>query len=114
MEEHQKITKQIKETFLELGKHSQIANEKLRVFLKDLPQPEMIGRINHLNLSDKSLSFLCEGIALEKEDYEICMAVETIKKQRADNWLKLREDLIQNPAPAATLPQNTEPEKEIT
>ena len=83
MENDGKITKEIKDTLMELGKHSAVANEKLRVFLKDLPQEEMIDRINQLNLSDKSLNFLCEGIALEREDYEICMAVETIKKNRS-------------------------------
>jgi len=53
--------------------------------LKDITEPflDMVRRINELHLSDKSLIFLCEGIALEHEDYEICMAVEEIKKQRA-------------------------------
>src|ERR1700721_27003 len=82
MEDHEKITSEIKNTFLELEKHATVANEKLRVFLKDLPPTEMIDRINQLNLSDKSLNFLCEGIALKTEDYEICTAVEHIKKER--------------------------------
>ena len=69
--------------FFELEKHAKVANERLRVFLMGLSQPEMIARIHQLDLSDKSLNFLCEGIALEHEDYEICMAVETIKKERA-------------------------------
>jgi len=73
----------VKHPLLELEKNAKIANERLRIFLKDLPQPEMIERINQLELTDKSLNFLCEGIALEKEDYEICMAVEEIKKHRA-------------------------------
>jgi len=72
-----------KKPFLELEKHANVANERLRVFLMGLSQPDMIARINQLELSDKSLNFLCEGIALEKEDYEICMAVEVIKKERA-------------------------------
>jgi hypothetical protein len=69
--------------FFELEKNAKEVNERLRVFLMDLSPPEMIARINQLELSDKSLNFLCEGIALEKEDYEICMAVEIIKKERA-------------------------------
>lgn len=72
-----------KTPFFELEKHAKAANEKLRVFLMGLSQPDMIARINQLDLSDRSLNFLCEGIALEKEDYEICQAVETIKKERA-------------------------------
>jgi len=75
--------KDITEPFLELEKHSKAANEKLRVYLMGLSQEDMVRRINELHLSDKSLIFLCEGIALEHEDYEICMAVEEIKKQRA-------------------------------
>ena len=67
----------------ELEKHAKEANERLRVFLMGLSQTDMIARINQLELSDESLNFLCDGIALEKEDYEICMAVEIIKKERA-------------------------------
>jgi hypothetical protein len=99
MEDHEKITKQIKQTFLELEKHSTVANEKLRVFLKDLPPTEMIDRINQLNLSDKSLNFLCEGIALEAEDYEICMAVAQIKKDRAKTPTQVKEDIPVLPEP---------------
>ncbi len=91
MEDHGKITKQIHQTFRELGKHAVAANEKLRIFLKDLPPGDMIDRINQLNLSDKSLNFLCEGIALMKEDYEICAAVEHIKKERAKIWNEANE-----------------------
>ena len=71
-----------KKPFFELEKHAKDANERLRVFLMGLSQPEMVARIKQLELSDRSLNFLCEGIALEKEDYEICQAVETIKKER--------------------------------
>ena len=60
-------------------------NEKLRVFLMGLSNEDMLTRIRQLNLSDKSLNFLCQGIALENEDYEICAAVEIIKKERAVN-----------------------------
>ncbi len=74
-----KITKK---PFLELERHAKAANERLRVFLMGLSKTDMIDRINQLELSDKSLNFLCEGIALEKEDYEICTAVEEIKKHR--------------------------------
>ena len=73
-----------KKPFFELEKHAKEANEKLRVYLMGLSQTDMMARINQLELSDKSLNFLCEGIALEKEDYEICMAVEAIKKERAN------------------------------
>jgi hypothetical protein len=97
MENDSKITKEIKNTLLELGKHSAVANEKLRIFLKDLPQQEMIDRINQLNLSDKSLNFLCEGIALEQEDYEICMAVEAIKKNRSVAQKPIDEVLPKSP-----------------
>ena len=75
--------KAIKHPFLELEKHAKDANEKLRIYLMGLSQADMITRINQLKLSDKSLNFLCEGIALEHEDYEICIAVEAIKRKRA-------------------------------
>lgn len=74
---------EVKHPFLELEKHASIANEKLRIYLMGLSKKDMTARINQLNLSDKSLNFLCEGIALEKEDYEICAVVEEIKKERA-------------------------------
>jgi predicted ATPase len=80
--------KQVKQPFLELEKHARSANERLRFFLMGLSRADMKIRINQLQLSDKSLNFLCEGIALEKEDYEICVAVEEIKKQRAADLLK--------------------------
>ena len=80
---HTEKTDDIKATFLELEKTAKAANEKLRVFLLGLSNDDMITRIKQLNLSDKSLNFLCEGIALEHEDYEICIAVEKIKKERA-------------------------------
>ena len=94
MENHEKISKEITETFTELGRHAKVANERLRIFLKDLPKDEMIARINQLNLSDNSLNFLCEGIALEMEDYEICAAVEEIKRVRESKWMKIKEDLL--------------------
>ena len=82
MEDQAKAGEELKETFLELGFKAKEANEKLRIFLMGLPKEDMIDRIRQLNLSDKSLNFLCEGIALEQEDYEICSAVEAIKKER--------------------------------
>ncbi len=100
MEDHGEVKKVIRKTFLELSKHARVANENLRLFLKDLPQPEMIMRIEQLNLSDRSLNFLCEGIALEAEDYEICMAVEVLKKQRAVKNTKLKEQTPLPPPPA--------------
>ena len=72
--------------FFELEKHAKKANELLRVYLKDLNPTDMIAKINQLELTDRSLNFLCEGIALQHEDYEICTAVEAIKKERA--WVK--------------------------
>jgi hypothetical protein len=109
MENHEKIKIEVKETFLELDRHAKAANEKLRMFLKDLSNEDMIARINHLNLSDKSLNFLCGGIALEAEDYEICAAVETIKKERAEKWLQVKEQITDlslstPPTPADILP----------
>ncbi len=74
--------KEVKKTMLELEKYADAAKEKLRLHLSGLPPEEMIAKIKELNLSDKSLNFLCEGIALETEDYEICAAVEAIKKER--------------------------------
>ena len=69
--------------FFELEKHAKKANELLSVYLMGLNPTDMIARINQLELTDRSLNFLCEGIALEHEDYEICTAVEVIKKERA-------------------------------
>src|SRR4051812_10759572 len=74
--------KEVKKTLVELEKYAAVAKEKLRYHLSGLPPEEMISKIKELNLSDKSLNFLCEGIALETEDYEICAAVQTIKKER--------------------------------
>jgi hypothetical protein len=82
MENNEKVTKEVKESFVELDKRAKSANERLRVFLKDLGKADMKESIEHLNLSDDSLNFLCEGIALETEDYEICAAVTEIKKER--------------------------------
>jgi hypothetical protein len=76
------IADDIKDCFLELERHSKIVNEKLRIYLNGLSGKEMKDRIIQMNFSDKSLAFLCEGIALEHEDYEICMAVEEIKRER--------------------------------
>ena len=84
MEDSEEIIK-IKTTFRELEMCTKKANERLRVFLNGLSKEEMIAKIRGLNFSDKSLNFLCEGIALEHEDYEICIAVEAIKKERALN-----------------------------
>ena len=88
MNDPEKIIEEVKQPFLELERHASIANEKLRIFLIGLTKEQMTARINQLNLSDKSLNFLCEGIALEKEDYEICIVVEEIKKERALNPLR--------------------------
>jgi hypothetical protein len=85
MEEAKNIGDGLKHTFLELEKHAVDANEKLRIYLNGLSRKDMKDKIIKLNLSDKSLNFLCEGIALEHEDYEICIAVEEIKKERALN-----------------------------
>ena len=81
MENHEKVTKEVKKTFLELEKYADAAKDRLRGILFGLSKEEMIDRINELHLSDKSLNFLCEGIALETEDYEICAAVQEIKKK---------------------------------
>jgi len=82
---HTEKTESLKESFLELEKNARVVNERLRVFLMGLESAEMLNRIRQLNLSDRSLNFLCEGIALETEDYEICVAVEKLKKERAEH-----------------------------
>lgn len=71
----------MKQAFRELENYADVAKEKLRVILRGLSKEDMIAQINELNLSDKSLNFLCEGIALETEDYEICAAVQEIKRE---------------------------------
>lgn len=71
----------MKQAFRELENYADVAKEKLRVILRGLSKEDMIAQINELHLSDKSLNFLCEGIALETEDYEICAAVQEIKKE---------------------------------
>ncbi len=91
MEDSGEIIKKVIKTFRELELGTKAANEKLRIFLRGLSGGEMIAKIKELNLSDRSLNFLCEGIALEHEDYEICTAVEAIKKERALNKASLHE-----------------------
>ncbi len=110
MENHDEIKHEIRHNFNEIARHATIANEKLRIFLKDLSKGEMIERINQLNLSDSSLVFLCEGIALKTEDYEICAAVEEIKKYRAAKWTKVKDEILQSPPPATDMPTlNSQP-----
>jgi len=79
MEKHQKIANDVKQTFLELENNAKIAKDKIRIILRGLSKEDMIDQINELHLSEKSLNFLCEGIALESEDDEICAAVQQIK-----------------------------------
>ena len=79
MEKHQKIANDVKQTFLELENYADLAKDKIRIILRGLSKEEMIEQINDLHLSEKSLNFLCEGIALETEDYEICAAIQQIK-----------------------------------
>lgn len=81
MEEDEKIFGSIKTMFPDLEMSTRSANERLRLFLKGLSVDEMILKMRGLNFSARSLNFLCECIALEHEDYEICMAVEAIKKE---------------------------------
>ena len=83
MEDPEELINSIRKTFRELEMCTKTANERLRVFLNGLSIEEMKVKIRALNFSDKSLNFLCEGIALEHEDYEICIAAEEIKKERA-------------------------------
>lgn len=66
----------------ELEKYADGAKDILRDLLNGLSKEDMLQEIKNLQLSDKSLNFLCEGIALETEDYEICAAVVAIKKER--------------------------------
>ena len=81
MENNTRITNDVKQAFLELEKYADAAKDRLRHILRGLSKKDMIAEINELHLSDKSLNFLCEGIALETEDYEICAAVQEIKKE---------------------------------
>ena len=83
MENGKKINIEVQQTLVELENYAEVAKESLRVFLRGLPKDEMVTKIKELDLSDKSLNFLCAGIALETEDYEICSAVEEIKKERS-------------------------------
>ncbi len=83
MEDNERLINDIKKTFRELENCTKTANERLRIFLKGLSIKEMVVKIKELNFSDKSLNFLCEGIALEHEDYEICIAVEEVKESAA-------------------------------
>ena len=83
MKTQNKITKEVRHTFFELENYNEVTKNRLISLLRNLPKEEKIAKINELNFSDKSLNFLCEGIALETEDYEICAAVQEIKKQRA-------------------------------
>jgi hypothetical protein len=113
MKNHDELTHEIRHNFNELGKHAAVANEKLRVFLSGLGKADMIARINQLNLSDSSLVFLCEGIALKTEDYEICAAVEEIKKYRAAKWTKVKDEILKNTPtpPTSDLPTlNSQPQ----
>jgi hypothetical protein len=80
--ENEEEAKELKQSLRELEKYAAATKDKLRILLRQLSKEEMIVKINELNLSDKSLNFLCEGIALETEDYEICAAVQAIKKTR--------------------------------
>lgn len=83
MEKHEKVTKKVTHTFNELESYTEAAKKRLIIHLKDLPKNEMISRINELHLSDRNLNYLCFGIALEIEEYEICAAVQAIQKERA-------------------------------
>ena len=82
MENSGKMQKEHKRSAIELEHYASYAKERLLLLLKNLPQKEMIAKINELDLSDRSLEFLGTGIALETEDYEICAAVAIIKAQR--------------------------------
>jgi len=83
MKNAEKISDGIMQAFSELEKHAKVVNENLRVYLKGLHKKDLKARIMQMNLSDKNLNFLCEGVALEHGDYEICIAVEEIQKERA-------------------------------
>lgn len=83
MKKFEKVTKEVRYTFNELEKYTEAAKKRLLIHLKDLPKKEMIDRINDLRLSDKNLNYLCFGIALEAEEYEICAAVQTVQRERA-------------------------------
>lgn len=81
MKKHEQITKEVKGAFLELEKYADSAVERLSVILRGLSKENMIAAIIELHLSDKSLNFLCLGIALKADDHEICAAVQEIKKK---------------------------------
>jgi hypothetical protein len=80
--DNQNEAEEVKKSLRELEKYAAATKDKLRILLRSLSKEDMIVKINELNLSDKSLNFLCEGIALETEDYEICAAVQAIKVAR--------------------------------
>ena len=98
MEDPVKPEESVIQSLQELEEYAKVAQNRLRVLLRQLPKEEKIARIKSLNLTDRSLDFLCVGIALETEDYEICSAVEEIKKERA-----LSKKAIQTPAAGTPL-----------
>ena len=87
MDDSEEIIQKRRKNRRELERYTKTANERLRIFLNGLSIGEMKTKIKDLNFSDKSLNFLCEVIALEHEDYEICIAVEEIKKEQALNQI---------------------------
>ena len=64
----------LKEHFAALEKHVEEINEHFRNYVGKLSVDDMGKLIENLNLSDKSLHFLCEGITLGDGNDEIYIA----------------------------------------
>ena len=82
MDKQERINKKRPLVDVELEDYANYAKERLIIVLRGLSRDQMIDKINMLNLSDRSLDYLCNEIAMEHEDYEICAAVATIKMRR--------------------------------
>ncbi len=66
-----------------LAEAKQIGIEKVLAFYRAKTVPEM--KTSTLDLDDETLDWLCEELAMESEDYEICQAVLEIKSERSAN-----------------------------
>ena len=85
MENPNKIKKEAHKGYTELEHYPLHAKERIVRLLRGLPKDEMIMRINQLELSERSLDYLCFDIALQNEDYEICAAIINIKSRFSMN-----------------------------
>ena len=81
MENLERITLEVKDSFCELERFANAAKDQLRKILKGHSKARMIAEINKLQLSDRCINLLCEGQVFDAQDYEICLAVREIKKE---------------------------------